>query len=69
MEALVVCTLGAYLGLRFLIPKDRRKDQVSFYWYNVRLFSSVVYVQSNLDFLDLAVRRKLFGWDLALEAV
>jgi len=37
METSIIFVLGAYVGLRFFIRKDRRKDQVSFYWYNIWL--------------------------------
>jgi hypothetical protein len=38
MLSTFVCSLGLYVGLRFLTMKTLHEDQKSFYWYNVRFF-------------------------------
>jgi len=32
-----ICTLGAYVGVRFCSKDGRKNDQISFYWYNLWL--------------------------------
>lgn len=61
----IICGLGMYTGLRFMMMKTMYEDQTSFYWYNVRSSALSCLLYPDRSSSGVAYCRQLFARYLA----